>query len=69
MFRSNSRKWPNALHQFLGVVILESLKEPSVLDSRVAIIEESNLAAPADDPYPVWSRRLVSAAAESIVAA
>lgn len=56
------------MQRFLDVVILESLKEPSVLDSRVAIIEESNIAAPAGDPYPVWSRRLVSVAAESILA-
>lgn len=56
----------SVLHYFLGVVILESLKEPGVLDHRATIIEESNIAAPPGDPYPVWSRRLVRVPAESM---
>ena len=56
------------MHNFLGVIILEGLKNPYVLDDRVTIFEESNIAAPPDDPYPVWSRRLVSVPAESMLA-
>lgn len=43
---------------FLGVVILESLADPSIMQG-VTVLRESNIQAPPDDPYPIWSRRLV----------
>jgi hypothetical protein len=50
---------------YLGVIILESLVDPGILD-EVTILEESDIDAPPGDPYPVWSRRLVHVAAEAM---
>ena len=44
---------------YLGVVILESLNDPGIMDERVTVLQESDVIAPLGDPYPVWSRRLV----------
>ena len=52
-------------HDFLGVIILESLNEQHVMDD-VIVLQESDVQAPADDPYPVWSRRLVRVPAHTI---
>jgi hypothetical protein len=43
---------------FLGVIILESLSDPGLLD-ELDILQKSDVKAPAGDPYPVWRRRLV----------
>jgi hypothetical protein len=42
----------------VGVIILESLSDESVMHG-MTILQESDIQAPPDDPYPVWSRRLV----------
>ena len=55
------------MSNFLGVVILESLKDPSIIDHRVSVIRESNIKAPPDDPYPIWSRRLVRIKFENMI--
>ena len=39
-----------------------------MLDNRVTIVKESDVLPPPGDPYPVWSRRLVTVAAASMVA-
>ena len=43
---------------FLGVIILESLSDESIMQG-VTVLQESDIQAPPDDPYPIWSRRLV----------
>jgi hypothetical protein len=43
---------------FLGVIILESLADPTIIN-EVEVIKESDIKAPPDDPYPIWRRRLV----------
>lgn len=55
------------MSDFFGVVILESLKDPSIIDHRVSVIRESNIKAPPDDPYPIWSRRLVRIKFENMI--
>jgi hypothetical protein len=52
---------------FLGVIILESLSNQSIMQG-VTILQESDIQAPPDDPYPVWSRRLVRIPARDIEA-
>lgn len=51
--------------EFLGVIILESLADESIMQ-ETTVLKESNIKAPAGDPYPVWSRRLVSVRADGI---
>ncbi len=51
----------------LGVVILESLTDPEIMQ-YVVVLRESDIKAPPDDPYPVWSRRLVRMPAREIEA-
>lgn len=43
---------------YVGVIILESLVDPSLLD-EVMVLQESDVKAPKGDPYPLWRRRLV----------
>ncbi|MBN2385799.1 MAG: hypothetical protein JXB85_02180 [Anaerolineales bacterium] len=43
---------------FLGVIILESLCDQSIMQG-VTVLKESDIQAPPDDPYPIWSCRLV----------
>ncbi len=43
---------------YLGVIILESLGDRSIMQG-ILILKESDIQAPPDDPYPVWSCRLV----------
>lgn len=52
---------------YLGVVILESLTDPTVMDERAVVIRESDITAPPGDPYPVWHRRLVRIKSDSIM--
>ncbi|MCL6442234.1 MAG: hypothetical protein K6T83_02000 [Alicyclobacillus sp.] len=55
------------MSKFVGVVILESLRDPHILDDRVTIIKKSDIKAPPGDPYPIWSRRLVEVDSESMM--
>lgn len=50
---------------YFGVIILESLADPTIIN-EVEVLKESNIKAPPDDPYPTWSRRLVFIEAEKI---
>jgi hypothetical protein len=50
---------------FIGVVILESLNDPDVLN-EVTILKESTILAPPDDPLAIWSRKLVRVPSEQI---
>ena len=52
-------------HDYLGVIILESLNDQSVMED-VVVLQEADIQAPPDDPYPVWSRRLVRVPAQEI---
>jgi hypothetical protein len=51
--------------KFYGVIILESLLDQSIMDG-IDIIKESDVMAPPDDPYPIWSRRLVSISSNKV---
>ena len=55
------------MSHFLGVVILESLTDPSIIDHRVSIIRETNIKSPPDDPSPIWSRRLLRIKFENMI--
>jgi hypothetical protein len=50
---------------YLGVIILESLVDQSILEG-IIILEESDIDAPPGDPHPIWSRRLVHVAADEM---
>ena len=54
---------PNS--DFLGVIILESLSNQSIMQG-VTIFRESDVQAPPGDPYPVWSCRLVQIPAKDM---
>ncbi len=54
------------MQNFTGVVILESLNDPSALDNRATVLRASDIKAPPNDPHPVWSRRLVRVPLESM---
>jgi hypothetical protein len=47
-----------ANRDFVGVIILESLSDESIMHG-ITILQVSDIQAPPDEPYPVWSRRLV----------
>lgn len=55
----------NNVDHYLGVIILESLDDPSIM-ADLKIIRESPVDAPAGDPYPVWTRVLVEIPRERI---
>jgi hypothetical protein len=50
---------------FLGVIILESLSDTSIMDG-VTVLRASDVKAPLGDPFPLWSRRLVRISAANI---
>lgn len=50
---------------YLGVIILESLDDHSIM-ADLKIIRESPVHAPAGDPYPIWTRELVEIPRERI---
>jgi hypothetical protein len=50
---------------YLGVIILESLEDQQIMDD-VLVLEESDIQSPPEDPYPIWSRRLVRVPANTI---
>jgi hypothetical protein len=63
--------WPSALEvstmndHFLGVIILETLSDTSIMH-EVTVLRASDGNAPSGDPYPLWSRRLVRISAANI---
>jgi hypothetical protein len=50
---------------FLGVIILESLSDTSIMH-EVTVLRSSDVKAPPGDPFPCWSRRLVRISAANI---
>jgi len=52
---------------FVGVIILESLIAPQIMND-VTVLRASDAPAPTGDPYPIWSRRLVHVPAYAIEA-
>lgn len=50
---------------FQGVIILQSLNDLSLMD-EVTVLREREVIAPPDDPYPVWSCRLVRLPASEV---
>lgn len=55
------------MDHFLGVIILESLDDLSIM-SELKTVRESPVDAPVGDPYPVWTRVLVEVPREKIEA-
>jgi hypothetical protein len=49
----------------LGVIILESLSDTSIMH-EVTVLRSSDVKAPPGDPFPCWSRRLVRISAANI---
>ena len=52
---------------FVGVIILESLSDEGIMPG-ITILQVSDTQAPPNDPYPVWSRRLVRVPARDMEA-